>query len=183
MNEEIKVAQKCNRRKIIKILCAVLVCLLCFSLGVGGTAGWLYYVTGEFGAKLNNRITAEDVCLDGKRIEGTIDGRYLYYTLENNSIFDLYHKETVIQKQDPSGPKTIEKNQDLNAESDKSAQPQKQAEVDVAAFQKMERYLYLDLWQITEAGTYYVAITYMAVFEGLCQDVRVVITVDIPAAS
>ena len=88
MNEEIVVAQKCNRRKIKKILCAVLVCLLCFSLGVGGTFGWIHCMKGESRIRISSysehsRVTAKNVCVDGKRIEGTVEGTYLYYTCTN----------------------------------------------------------------------------------------------------
>ena len=176
MNEEFVVAPKRNRRKIIKIFCAVLVCLLCFSLGVGGGVGWFYYVTGELGAKINGRITVTDICLDGKRVEGTVEGRYLYYTLDNDSLYDLYHKETIIKKQDASGEKTIKKIKG-------GAGPIEQPKADVVAFQKEELRLYLDLWEITEEGTYCFSIKFKAKLGEFYQDVSVVITVDIPAAS
>ena len=133
-------------------------------------------MTGELGAKINSRITVTDICLDGKRVEGTVEGRYLYYTLDNDSLYELYHKETIIKKQDASGEKTIKKIRG-------GAGPIEQPKADVSAFQKEELRLYLDLWEITEEGTYCFSIKFKAKLGELYQDVSVVIPVDIPAAS
>ena len=193
MNEEFVVAPKRNRRKIIKILCAVLVCLLCFSLGVGGTFGWIHCMKGESRIRVasyseHSRVTAKNVCVDGKRIEGTVDGMYLYYTLDNDSLYDLYYQgEAKMFKKDRNLVR-IEKKQDLE-QDEIIKRPQgphrvKDTTPDIAAFREEERRLYLDLWELTE-GTYYVVFiftgTFLGYFGGFREEIHVIVEFDIPA--
>ena len=204
MNEEIMVAQKCNRRRAVKILCCVLVCLLCFFLGAGLTIGGMHLFKGEIesvnvnmevdGIRLvNSRITAEDARVDGKRVEGTADGRYLYYTLDNDSLYDLYHEETEMwEKVGDEWVKIEKKDQNQNKDQDpelgikRPAGPARQ-EVktpDITAFREEERRLYLDLWELSE-GTHRVVMRYSGDFLNLLhtESIHVMIEFEISAAS